>query len=72
MVIVDANNRTTTLTPNAAGNFYSTTTITPPYTAKVTYQGRERIMPVPQTNGACNSCHTQNGTNGAPGRITLP
>ncbi|HET6146689.1 MAG TPA: hypothetical protein VFH68_04100 [Polyangia bacterium] len=72
VVIVDAANRTITLTPNAAGNFTSSTGITPPYRAKVTYQGRERIMPVAQTNGACNSCHTQNGTNGAPGRITLP
>ena len=72
VVIVDASNRTLTLTPNAAGNFYSTTAITAPYTAKVTYQGRERIMPAAQTSGDCNSCHTQNGANGAPGRITLP
>jgi hypothetical protein len=72
VVIVDAANRTITLTPNAAGNFMTTTAITPPYRAKVTYQGRERIMPVAQTSGDCNNCHTQNGANGAPGRITLP
>jgi hypothetical protein len=72
VVIVDASNRTVTLTPNAVGNFYSTTAITAPYTAKVTYQGRERIMPAAQTSGDCNACHTQNGANGAPGRITLP
>jgi hypothetical protein len=72
VVIVDAANRTITLTPNAAGNFTYTGALTTPYTAKVTYQGRERIMPVAQTNGDCNSCHTQNGANGAPGRITLP
>jgi cytochrome c5 len=72
VVIVDAANRTVTLTPNAAGNFTYTGAITPPYTAKVTDQGRERIMPVAQTSGDCNSCHTQTGANGAPGRITLP
>ena len=72
VVIVDAANRTLTLTPNAAGNFSYTGALTTPYTAKVTYQGRERIMPAAQTSGDCNSCHTQNGTNGAPGRITLP
>jgi len=71
-VIVDAANRTVTLTPNAAGNFTYTGALTTPYTAKVTYQGRERIMPAAQTSGDCNSCHTQNGTSGAPGRITLP
>jgi len=72
VVIVDAANHTVTLTPNAAGNFSYTGTLATPYTAKVTYQGRERIMPAAQTSGDCNSCHTQNGTNGAPGRITLP
>jgi hypothetical protein len=72
VVIVDAANRTVTLTPNAAGNFTYTGAVTTPYTAKVTYQGRERIMPVAQTSGDCNTCHTQNGTSGAPGRITLP
>jgi len=72
VVIVDAANRTVTLTPNAAGNFTYTGALTTPYTAKVTYQGRERIMPAAQTSGDCNMCHTQNGTSGAPGRITLP
>jgi hypothetical protein len=72
VVIVDAANRTVTLTPNAAGNFMYTGAISTPYHAKVTYQGRERIMPVAQTSGDCNSCHTQSGANGAPGRITLP
>ena len=50
VVIVDAANRTVTLTPNAAGNFMYTGSITTPYHAKVTYQGRERIMPVAQSS----------------------
>lgn len=72
VVITDATNHTITLTPNAAGNFTYTGAVALPYLAKVTYQGRERIMPVAQTSGDCDSCHTQNGANGAPGRITLP
>jgi mono/diheme cytochrome c family protein len=72
IVVVDAANRTITLTPNAAGNFTYTGALTTPFHAKVTYQGRERIMTAAQTSGDCNGCHTQNGANGAPGRITLP
>jgi hypothetical protein len=30
------------------------------------------MMPVKQTSGDCNSCHTVNGANGAPGRIMAP
>ena len=44
VVIVDAANRTITLTPNAAGNFFYAGAVTFPFHAKVTYQGRERIM----------------------------
>lgn len=72
VVIVDGANRTITLTPNAAGNFTYSGALTTPYHAKVTYQGRERIMTSAQTSGDCNGCHTQNGADGAPGRITLP
>jgi mono/diheme cytochrome c family protein len=72
VVIVDAANQTLTLTPNAAGNFFTATAVTFPIHAKVTYQGRERIMVAAQSSGSCNGCHTQNGANGAPGRITLP
>jgi hypothetical protein len=43
-----------------------------PFHAKVTYMGRERAMATAQTSGDCNSCHTQNGTMSAPGRILLP
>jgi len=75
ITVTDANNRTTTVTPNSTGNFYSKISITPPYTVKLTYQGRERDMTgltTTPTNGDCNSCHTMDGTNGAPGRIMLP
>jgi mono/diheme cytochrome c family protein len=75
IVVTDSTNKTVTVTPNSAGNFYSLIHITPPYTVKLTYQGRERDMTgltTAATNGDCNSCHTMDGTNGAPGRIMLP
>ena len=43
-----------------------------PYTAKVLYNGNERVMHAEQTSGDCNACHTQYGTQDAPGRILLP
>jgi hypothetical protein len=72
VVIVGANGQSTTLTPNTAGNFTYSGSISLPFQAKVVYMGRERIMTTPQTTGDCNACHTQSGTNGAPGRILLP
>lgn len=72
IVIIGADGKMVTLTPNSVGNFSSNTAIKTPYQAKVTYQGRERSMLSMQTSGDCNSCHTQNGSNSAPGRITVP
>lgn len=72
IVIIGADGKMLTLTPNAAGNFSSNAALKTPYQAKVTYQGRERLMVSMQTSGDCNSCHTQTGSNLAPGRITVP
>jgi mono/diheme cytochrome c family protein len=73
-VVVTGNDGTiVTLTPNSVGNFYSTTTLPPPYQAKVVNaSGVERVMSATASTGDCNSCHTQSGANGAPGRVTLP
>ena len=72
VVITGADGQTLTLTPRASGNFNSRTRVMAPYRAKVTYMGRERVMAAAQTSGDCNSCHTQTGATGAPGRILLP
>jgi mono/diheme cytochrome c family protein len=72
IVIIGADGKMLTLTPNGVGNFSSNTAIKTPYQAKVTYQGRERLMQAMQTSGDCNSCHTQVGAKMAPGRITVP
>lgn len=72
IVVIGADGTSLTLTPNGVGNFSSNAAIKMPYKAKVTYQGRERLMLNPQTSGDCNSCHGQNGAMMAPGRITVP
>jgi hypothetical protein len=72
VVITGSNGQTQTLTPNTAGNFSFEGTIAKPYTAKVTYMGRERVMVESQTSGDCNDCHAQNGAMKAPGRIMVP
>ena len=74
VVIVDANNRSTTLQVNTVGNFYAQapTAVALPFRAKVVRAGVERVMLTPQMSGDCNSCHTQDGANGAPGRIVAP
>jgi cytochrome c553 len=72
VVITDNTGRTLTLTPNSAGNFYSTTALAFPIRAKVVVNGQERVMATAQTSGDCNACHTQNGTSMAPGRVTVP
>jgi hypothetical protein len=65
------------LTPNSAGNFLLHRSEAPadfdaPFTVKVTDGELERIMPIAAPSGACNSCHTQDGTMNAPGRVVIP
>ena len=73
IVITDANGVVHTLAVNQAGNFYlEARGFAFPYQAKVTYDGRERVMVAAQMSGDCNGCHTQNGQENAPGRIFLP
>jgi hypothetical protein len=76
VVITEANGTVTELPINSAGNFFlekPSNQFTFPYTAKVVYQGRERIMLTEQVDsGDCNHCHTLDGDEEAPGRIFLP
>jgi cytochrome c553 len=60
-----------TMTTNAAGNFFTKSPIPSPFTAKVSLNGKTVEMTTPQTSGACASCHTAAGANGAPGRIAF-
>ena len=72
VIITGSNGTTLTLTPNGAGNFYSSTSVATPFTVRLTLGTATRAMGASQTSGNCNSCHTQNGANGAPGRIMAP
>lgn len=70
--ITDAAGKVLTLEVNSVGNFYTTNSITFPYTAVLRSAKGTRAMSTPQSSPACNGCHTENGTNGAPGRIVAP
>lgn len=73
IVITEKNGTVHTLSVNDAGNFsYQSRSFGYPYQAKVVYQGRERQMVETQTSGDCNVCHSETGTQNAPGRIFLP
>lgn len=73
--ITDKNGAVLQLSVSSVGNFYrkaSKGALALPYTAKIKYNGGERAMGSPQMSGDCNGCHTQSGSNGAPGRVLLP
>ena len=74
VIVTGADGAMITLTPSAtSGNFYSNTAVKTPFTAKVTNSaGAVRMMVASQSAGNCNSCHTQDGANAAPGRIMAP
>jgi hypothetical protein len=58
---------------NEAGNFMRTgKPVSRPYRARVISAAGERAMGAAQTSGDCNGCHTEQGANGAPGRIVAP
>ncbi len=74
--ILDAQgNVTLTITPGAAGNFTSSAVVAGvpvPYRARLVANGLTRSMSSAQTSGDCNSCHTEQGKDGAPGRLVWP
>jgi hypothetical protein len=58
---------------NSSGNFlFEDAILKPPFSAKVLLDGRERAATTPHHNPDCNVCHTQQGEQGAPGRVVLP
>lgn len=70
--VTDANGKVTSLAVNAAGNFYTQAAVAFPIHVAVVANGARRAMASSPPTGDCNSCHTQNGANQAPGRIALP
>jgi hypothetical protein len=72
IVVTDATGRSITLAPNSAGNFSSRASMSPPYQVKVVSGSKVRAMNGSVQTGDCNTCHTQDGAQGAPGRIMTP
>jgi hypothetical protein len=77
VTITGSDGRSLALTSNAVGNFYlgaQSGTITFPYKAEVTRAGKTVQMLTSRSAGEtdCASCHTAEGTSGAPGRIVAP
>lgn len=73
LVIVDADGAEHEIRiTNGSGNFGVSLSVPLPYAAKLRYDGRERAMKTAQTSGDCNSCHTEDGDDDAPGRVMLP
>ena len=73
VVITDRTGRRLPEIPvNRVGNFTFPTEILMPFYVKVVSHGRENKMTMQAPHGDCNSCHTQTGAEGAPGRITAP
>lgn len=74
-ILNEASDVVLTLRPNAAGNFSSKTigpTIPLPYRARVVVGERTKVMQTLQHSGDCNRCHSEQGQEGAPGRIVWP
>lgn len=73
IVLTDANGGETTLTSNSAGNFYTEKSLSFPLSARIVQpDGTELKMAGPVTESGCNSCHKQEPSQGAPGRIYRP
>lgn len=73
VVIKAADNRVYNVPVNSVGNFsLDRMRPKPPFKATITDGTKTRAMVGSVTSGDCNSCHTQAGKNGAPGRILAP
>jgi hypothetical protein len=73
IVITDGmGNQLPAIPVNDVGNFRYEGRIAAPFHVKVVARGKENAMSDSPANGECNSCHTRNGANSAPGRILAP
>ena len=72
VVVTGADGATVEIPTNAVGNFSWRGKLAKPFTAKVVGPGGENAMTATQSDGDCNSCHTEEGASKAPGRILAP
>jgi len=69
VVITDANQVDTTLTTNAAGNFYTTAALALPLKKAVLVRNGTRTEMAGPPPGDCNRCHTLPPGGGSAGRL---
>ena len=77
IVVVSATDRRYVVDTTKGGNFMlelrpTAPPIAFPITAQIRYRGKTAWMIEPVMTGECNSCHTVDGKEGAPGRIRVP
>jgi hypothetical protein len=72
VIVTDADGKVTRMPVNQVGNYSTRSGVKPPYKAAVTDGVKTRSMVGSVTAGDCNSCHTEIGANGAPGRVMAP
>jgi hypothetical protein len=75
VVLTDADGTEWNMPGNSVGNFWldPDVVVAMPYTARIIDRdGNERIKQSPVSEGDCASCHTQEGANGAAGRLVAP
>ena len=72
VIITDANSVDTTLTTNAAGNFFSGAALALPLKKAAVVRNGTRTDMDGVPAGDCNRCHTLPATGGAAGRIHAP
>ena len=75
IILTDAAGTEWPMTGNSVGSFWLApdSPVVMPYTARIVDgEGNERVKQVPVSEGDCASCHTQDGANGAPGRLLPP
>lgn len=75
VTITDTAGHVFTKTTNYDGNFAfsdaETVGLTYPITATVEKNGTRSVMTAGQMSGACNTCHSWQGSGGAPGRVVV-
>ncbi len=72
VLMIDANGAIRSLPVNAVGNFSTPTAFAPPYRAMLVRGNSIREMKAAQTEGDCNTCHSEFGAHDAPGRLLEP
>ena len=59
-------------TPNSSGNFRTLDAGPGPFIARISAGGMSKTSMSLHLSGDCNTCHTEQGANGASGRLTWP